>query len=88
MEDYDEDLASPFTECLISSKVDLNALFSDVQKFFNNFTNIKIIDSPDTYTMTCSMKDEETISDIPGIIIDDISFDIKLLRVNEDKICL
>ena len=43
LEDYDEDFASPFTEYLISSKVDLNALFSDMQKFFNNFTNIKVM---------------------------------------------
>ena len=88
LEDYDEELASPFTECLISSKVDLNALFSDILGFFKDFSTVKVTESPDTYTLTCTMKDEETVSDIPEIIIDDISFKIKLLRMKEDFICL
>ena len=88
LEVYDEDLASPFTECLISSTVDLNALFSDMLRFFKSFSTVNVSESDDTYTLTCTMRDEETVSDIPEMIIDDISFEIKLLLKNDDDICL
>ena len=89
MEPYDEDNSSPFTECILSASTDFNDLFDRVKEFVSNNESVTIDEeSVDTYSLSCTMEDTETVFDQGIVGNSGINFEINILRKTEEEICL
>ena len=58
MEQYDENHASPFTECILNAATDVDALFERIKEIVGYDANVKVDEeSDDTYALSCTMED-------------------------------
>ena len=58
MEQYDENHASPFTECILNAATDVDALFERIKEIVGYDANVKVDEESDeTYALSCTMED-------------------------------
>ena len=89
MEQYDESNASPFTECILNAATDVDALFERIKEIVGYDANVKVDEeSDDTYALSCTMEDKETVFDQEIVGNNEVSFEINILSKTEDEICL
>ena len=89
MDQYDENHASPFTECILNASTDVNDLFERVKEIVGNDGNVKIEEeSDDKYHLSCTMEDTETVFDQEIVSSSEISFEINILDKTDEEICL